>query len=205
MAKNPADLVALVRVQVIDPAETDFTDGEILQYLNQAGRILHNMIADRRPDLVQEVKEGDISVSVPYVTLTRFPRRVRRVRVDGRKVDPGAIPGIADVSETGRPEYWYMSGFRYVSFSPTPDSTYGVKVFYVPEYAEMVLSGGPCVYPDQALDMMVEFAALRCGLRNEADMSQEAGLFKNFRGEVVTWLSDLTPVPRGEGFIQPYW
>ena len=205
MAKVPADLVSQVRTQIVDPSETDFPDSEILQYINQGGRILHNMIADRRPDLLQEMAEGNVSSDSTLITLVKFPRRVRQVWVDGRKISPFGTLGIADISETGKLEYWYMSGFRYVAFFPVPNSEYAVKILYVPEYSDMALDDVSCVYPDQALDMVVEFAVTRCGMRNEADMSQEAGLFKSFRGEVQAWLSDLTPVPVCEGFIRPYW
>lgn len=206
MSLTPADLLTRVRYKIVDPDSNDFTDTELMLFLNEAGRILHGMITDRRPMTLATTKSATLSALAASITLDYNPRRILDVRVNGYVLPVIDPLGIFDPTQTGIPGWYYLSGFKAVTFFPTPagSDTYAAVVRYVPEYTEMAAEGGSCVYPDQALDLLVEFAAIRAGMRNEADVSQETALLRNWRTEVQGWLGDLTP-PHETDRVAPYW
>lgn len=205
MGLKPSDLISRVRYKIVDPDAGDFADAEILLYLNEGGRVLHGMVADRRPAVVGSTKSSAITSDAPSMTLDYNPRRIYSVRLDGYVLPVLDFEKVRDATQTGMPGWWYLSGFKAVTFFPTPvvGDSYTAEIKYVPEYDEMALADESCVYPDQALDLLVEYAVIRAGMRNEADVSQETAILRTWRSDVQAWLGDMAPIP--DDGIEPYW
>ena len=202
MATAVSTLLTNVRYKIIDPNSSNFTDAELLIYLNEADRTVRNLITLHAPDLIEIEETGTADSDNYTVTLTNMATTVNNVTLDGKTIPAIKRDHIYDLDDTGKPRGYLMTGFNTLRFYPIPSNdSYTYAVRYIPNY-ENLDADDDSRYPQMFDDLLTEFVTIRCIARDEGVPQTESSLFGSWREQVSALLDSFAPV---ESIITGYW
>ncbi len=202
MATSIADLITSVRYRLVDPNGTDYSDGELFEHLRDANRAVHSTVARIKPELVRYTQTGNTVSGTASISLTGGDiLQGLAVTVKSRRLDNVSPDLYSRDDETGEPRSYWCSGFDTVDLYPTPDGVFPYTVSYIPQPTDITADGNSS-WPVMFDPFLVEFATARAGLRNEADMTQEASFMSNWQQKIIEALS---MIDQGTGQVRGYW
>lgn len=146
-----SDIVQRIRYRCRDTRGGTFSDAQILDAVNVVVQDVHRLLSNIQSNLVYATATiatvaGTRKYQVPGIS-SPLPD-VDGVRLSGEvapltQVMEHALTILGDDgTERGKPEYWFLtapvSGVAQIGFSPIPDDSYTVEIFYKP--AQVVFS-----------------------------------------------------------------
>lgn len=201
MATTIADLLTAIRYRLVDPDKTDYSDAELTSYLKDAHKAIYMTVAQLKPELVRVKEIGNTVPDTSTITLLGGILLSKvALWIEGQKIPAVNPEEFSDNEDKGRPTSFWTAGFEAIELYPVPDGEYQYTVKYVPH--PMSTFGTESPWPSGFDPFLVEFTVARAGLRNEADMTQEAGFMANWQSKLVDALGS---VDRGEGIVRGYW
>jgi hypothetical protein len=202
MATLIADILTAIRYRLVDPDKTNWSDLELTSYVTDAHRAIHFIVANLKPELVSVTQSGITASGASTVILSEgeILRDIRGwIGPDMTKLESVDPNVFLMRNENGVPKYFWISGFDSVDLYPVPDGGYSYLFKYVPQ-PQALRTYSP--WPVSFDGFLVEFAVTRAGLRDEADMSQEASFMNSWQNKVE---QALISIDRGEGVVRGYW
>ncbi len=195
------DLITSVRYKIVDPDATNFSDAELLSYFQDAHVALHGLVAERRPKLIEEKKSGKTETGVNTISWQGEAYSKIKVRINGYLLTPLEEERQMDATITGEPLYFEVAGFTSIEIYPTPDNQYNYELSFVPQPTALLIDG-TSPWPVSFDPYLVEYAAVRAGMRDEADMNQEASFMMQWSQKIKDALDSMAP---SHGRVLGYW
>lgn len=167
-----AELLALTREILRDEKLPYlFSDTAIYRYLNEA----QHRMAERTHCIVDdETYEVSLEPSVRSYTLNSNILHVLGARIDG-ETDPLAVGfttlgGAFFNGSEGLPlRYSMIGGASKISFYPTPDDSYTVKLIAAIRPTTTIAATTSAEVPDEFQTALADYAASKCLLQNDVD------------------------------------
>lgn len=179
-----------IRYKIVDPDSANFSDAELLIYLNEANRTIRNLIAFHAPDFLLTTDEGSVDPENDTIMLSNVAVKINDVTIDGRSIPMISKARIRDVNAEGKPEGYFMQDFNQLRLYPKPTGTHSYTVTFVSncEALEMV---DDLPYPEMFDDLLGEYVVMRCIARDEGTPTIEAELFSSWRNQITSLLSSF--------------
>jgi len=168
-----SDVLLLVRYAVGDMNDSNSSYYQKMVAINAANRFIRKIIFQYKSSLLNYTETQNTVAATTEYTLTHKPNRIIYVRVDGVKVDPANQADIYDLTQSGKPQRYYMSAFDKISFWPVPDAVYPFSVYMV-EGSSDLTDSDTILWTADFADVMVEYAAgLLAGSLNAYSLKPE--------------------------------
>jgi hypothetical protein len=195
-------IISAARYKIVDTLSKNFTDTELLVYVNEGNRLLRKTVALLNPNLVITKETKNTTASQDYVTTAKTILHLPDgcVRIDGDPIYLINPEDIHDLSETGQPKYYWQEGFTTVTLWPVPDKVYSVSIRYV-ESATALIAGGNTIWPAEYDDIIQEYMVIRAGTRDGAITDVEQQFLKWFIDQITPFVCLATPA----GGAESYW
>jgi len=202
VATSIANLLTSIRYRLVDPEKSNWSDAELTSYLTDGNRALFFTVANLRPEFVRTGQTGTTVSGEKAIAITGGPI-LRDLRVwigpEKERLQSMELHELPSLHRVGKPEFFWASGFSSVDLYPVPDGEYEYTLSYIPQPA-ILEENSP--WPESFDGFLVEFAVVRAGLRDEADMTQEAGFMSSWQQRIAEAIGAVHP---GEGVIGGYW
>ena len=150
-----SEIIARAFVKAGDAGQTTYSPFQMLNAYNDANRIVHKVILDSFPDMIEVTQTTNTTAGQP-LTLTSKALRITDVRVENNKIYPINSKEIDDLNATGKPENYYMANLSSMKFYPLPNAIYSVSVTYVPSYTD-ALTTDESGYPSEIEMLMLAY------------------------------------------------
>ena len=188
MATSVTTLLERVRYKIIDPDSVNFSDAELMVYLNEADRTIRNTLALHAPELIEEKETGVINSDNYRITLSNYVTRITDVRINGKYVSKLGKGRVVDTDREGKPVGYIVNGFNEIQFYPKPSEDYVYTVSYIPNMEALDLTDDSH-YPEMFDDVLSEFVVLRCIARDEEQPTIESELYRNWNNQLLQLVS----------------
>lgn len=199
-----SELITEIRARTHDEQETGYTDDTLLSYINDGIRFIRRTIFSINPLLIADYTQegtltaGDRKIAIEETSESDAKTSVRlaricSVRVDGRELEQINPSEIYDLKHTGRPEFYYLTGFATINVWPVPDIAYDYEITAVRDVALLTKVTDISPLPTEMDDWLYEYATLRASVTNEFDVSQESGLFRQIVAQIENMCYQLSP------------
>lgn len=195
-----SDLVATVLIEINDPSQVTYTTPELVRYLNYGNRVLRRTIFEIRPRLLMEPQltgtlSGDTIIfpkNIMRIVEVRFNhRQIFEVVSEQRHGHDDTLLDYA-LHERGHDEYGFiLMGFNQIKITPHPKFPYPYEIQYIAGLDENLSATDDSGLSLELEDMLVEFAVMRAGMRNGADMSGETSILELFKTQIEETLEGL--------------
>lgn len=129
-------LLLSARYKLQDVAGSTFSDYVLMDQYNNGNKILRNTILDHLPMQLSEKITGTVLVN-DVITIPKKPIKFIDIRINKRRVNKINITEIPDLTTTGEPRAYYLTGTSTMNPYPIPDKTYDYVITYIPESITM--------------------------------------------------------------------
>jgi hypothetical protein len=185
---TPSTLITSARYDLRDTSEAEYSDAELLEYLNRAIFQLDYALSGLGSDLVMAedttttLAEDDDSVAVPANTIV-----VTDVWIDTDQLTvlnpPASLYYERKFSTEGQPLYWCQIGSN-IEFERDADDDYDLTIYY-DKATGTLASDGTLPYADQFNNALRQAIIIQAKHRNEQDSDMDGALMKFFSQEVM--------------------
>lgn len=178
-----------LRYELRDTDETQYTDPELLAYINKAAGLLHEVLIDEDSELVRSGSGSFVTVDgteTYNLTANGMADLLAPYRVYITGYEPMDLKSEAEryaylddtAPVTGQPDRYYLSG-DVIGLLPIPDDVYTVNVAYYPPYTDVALADA---MPFRGIfDRVIgEAAILTARAREEMGVGLQAQLMEMF-------------------------
>ena len=198
------DIIKRIRASTHDKQETGYKDDEIIYAINGGIRFTRRLIKDYKPlILASPPVTGTLAAGVNTVTIADTVTKMLDVRINGKLVGVTDTSNITDMTKTGEPYAYYMTGFSTVVFYPTPDAAVSYNIIYVGDLTEVTMVD-KSPFPNDFDDFLVEYAVIRLSVGNEFDVSQEQQIMSSIIQQIQNNLmGDGQPINQVSGYFNP--
>lgn len=188
-----SDLITRIRRPLNDIDVDEYTSTELTDYINQAHRLIYDVVALHRPMMIADpLVTGNTVAEQNQISLPKKPIKFIDVRVNKKPIDEIEITSIPDLTTQGVPTAYIPFGFDKIQLYPTPDKEYSYSVYYIPECSTL-LENSTVPWPTNYEDAIVEFCVSRAGMRNGYNTNSEAQLTSMLHDKILELLIGLTP------------
>lgn len=143
-------IITECRYALIDTEKTQFSDTELINYLNECCDIVHQTLVDMKSELVRTGTTTITTASgTERYTLPDDLWRTHKVWADGEDPMEECEEGDryqyvkseedGDTSARTTPDSYYLEGDN-IGLLPYSDSIYNINIIYYPAYSELVLT-----------------------------------------------------------------
>lgn len=182
------DIITRVRTNTHDKDNLEYDDTTVIDYINDGIRFVRRTIMAIDPlQLVSTPIEGTIEAGNSVIDTEQHLSAILEVRINGICLHKRTPWLIDDMSATGTPQSYFVTGFGTVNVWPTPTVDYTYKVLGIPDME--ILKELNDVFPmmNELSDFVVEYASIRSSLTNEFDVSQETSIMSS----IVSQIEDM--------------
>jgi len=195
-------LIDSLSVRFADPDKTMWSDQELLVYVNQGTRCVHQLLVARNDPLVLSVGElstveGVSSYELPAGFLAMYTGSgVDRtgVWIGSSYLQPCKPDRSADhsLSSGGEPKEYYLTPTSIVLL-PTPDDTYTVSYAYFTALDALALTDN-MPFQDLFNDAIGEYVCAKARLRGEMDATAAMQVYNELERRALNMVAVRTPV-----------
>ena len=114
-----ADIINMVRLKINDKDSVEFTDDEMLSFVNDGIRFIREIYMDEMPDMLTEVGTAELNGGENSFELPRKLLKITDIRCNGKKMHYAKIRDIANLDDTGVPNVYSLT-FNNISVFPIP-------------------------------------------------------------------------------------
>jgi hypothetical protein len=198
------DILTRVRALTHDERKTGYLDTDILYAINGGIRFIRRLIKDYKPLLLADPPyTGTLKAGDSFVKLDAIVTKVIDIRVKGQTIPVTDLSNISDMTKTGTPYAYYMTGFDTIHFYPVPDSEVSYSIVVIGDLKEVDLEG-TSPFPNDFDDFLVEYAVIRLSVGNEFDVSQEQQIMSSIIQQIQNNLmGDGQPINQVSGYFSP--
>jgi len=199
------EMISKVRQTIHDTQELEYSDVELINYLDDGNRVLRRTAMSIYPEVLvtsmegsnvefEENDDGTISEKVVSKVINETPfTRIIRVAWDGEQLQPIGRSEIINYSETGQVKYYYLTGFNTINFFPAPQDKHDYRIDYITDMTLFDLEESASPYPLVLDDILIEYAVLRSSISDEFNMQKETTLISTIIGQIEDVLRNMTP------------
>ena len=216
------EIIDRIRASTHDSDNLDYTDDQLLNYINNGIRFVRRTIlaidtyllcdtvtgVNELPTEPAEVIPGEEPepvepVDLAVIKMERPFSSIESVRVNGRTLRLINPRLIDDPDREGEPHCYYAAGFNNIHLWPRPTGTkVEYTVTYVPDLVILTELEDEVPFNSDIIDFIVEYGVIRASLVNEFDMSQEAQIM----GSIIAQMENLFHGINGRGVqTDGYW
>lgn len=204
-----SEIIKEIRNRTHDEQETGYTDETLISYINDGIRFIRRTIFSINPLLLADfLQQGELEISQRNIFLSKLvideigdeqeqPVKIARicsVRVDGRELEQVNPADIYDTKHTGKPEFYYLTGFSTVNLFPIPDIAYDYEIAAVEDISLLTSPDDISPLPTEMDDWLYEYATIRASDTNEYDISQESTIFGQIVAQIENMCYQLSPI-----------
>jgi hypothetical protein len=188
-----------ILVEVNDPSQVTYLPPELLNYINQGNRMMRRSIYEIRPRLLME---PPLTGTTSGSTIT-FPKNIMRIidfRCNHRQIfevttDEHRHDEFDDDDEfngDGKEGYGFiLMGFNQVKITPHSVHPHQYEIQWIAGLDENLSATDDLGLPLELEDVIVEYATMRAGMRNGADVSGETSMVSLFKQQIEENISNL--------------
>jgi len=195
-----ASVITSARYDLRDTGSTEYTDAELLDYLNRSQVQLYSVLLALHSDWVHAsdtsitLASGDNSVSVPSNMAT-----VRSIWIDDDQLTKKDVDFIyykrKFVSGTGEPDYFALEAQTFI-FELTADADYDLTIYYNKNSTALELIGS-MPFNDEFNQPIRQAITVQAKSRNEYDILGDAALFDFMMDAALTKVVSRNHTPKG--------
>lgn len=208
------EMIAKVRQTIHDAKSIEYSDAELISYLDDGNRIMRrtamsiypevlvsNMIG-RNVELIENA-DGSIERKVIDKVVSEQPfTKIIRVLLDGVQLEPISASEVIRFKETGQTMFYYLTGFNTVNFFPAPSAEHEYRIDYIADMKLLDLKEDASPYPLVLDDILIEYAVLRSAISDEFNMQKESSLLSTIISQIEDVLRNMSPVKTQ---VKGYW
>ncbi len=194
------DLIQDIRFKIQDEDEVSINDREILNAINQAVRFIRGIYIDEIPYAVANELNGNIAANKNDIQLITEPIKILSVRCDGKALSYTSIKEIEDTKRQGEPRF-YTLGKKTIKVFPIPNQNVSYEILYIEPTVDLIYTD-VITFPNDFVDYITEFAALRLNMVEQYDVSMDSQVFAEFRNKVTMQIHNKI---EGINFIEGYY
>lgn len=177
-------LIARLRRTMKDEDCNSFTDEELLDYISDGIAFIRRIILPVNPEFIATtIVSGTLNKGDNQVKLSNGVQQLVDVRVNGKKVRMTNINAIDDTSRTGRIECYCLLNRSKLLFFPLPAEPCTYEVIGIKQQPELTLADST-PYNNDFDTAIFEYAAIRAGMGDMFQMSQEMQIMTNVAEQV---------------------
>lgn len=185
-------LLNRVRTNINDTDAAGFSPDDLVMYFNNANRFLRRLVLDYKPMLLATPISGTQTAGNAEITLPSMTIKILRLRISGNLIGTVDLLDVDDLTKTGTPEAFAMSGFTKLRLVPIPSVNVAYSLIYVPTGADLAITD-TLPWPSEFDDFLVEYVGIRCGMKNEFNMSDEMSVMSLIADQVKSLLCNIEP------------
>lgn len=184
------DMIKHIRTNTHDIEETGYSDDELLVYINDAVRFIRRTILDINPILLADVPIiGNLPANQSSIELPNIVSKILTVQCNNIELE--VMDNTVMDNKTGRPESYFLSGFKVINFYPVPDISVRYLIRVVSDLKLLSLADNS-PFPTDFDDFIYEYVTIRSSMVNEFDMSQESSLLSNIIAQLETTIRNIS-------------
>lgn len=199
------EMIAKVRQTIHDTKELEYSDVELINYLDDGNRILRRTAMSIYPEVLvsslkgtnveeYEDEDGNPSKRLTSKVVSEAPfTRIIRVVLDNEQIKPISRSEIINYKESGDSKYYYLTGFNTINFFPPPTSEHDYRIDYISDMTLLDLEDSASPYPLVLDDILIEYAVLRSSISDEFNMQKETALISTIISQIEDVLRNMTP------------
>lgn len=179
------DIITRVRTNTHDKDNLEYDDTTVIDYINDGIRFVRRTIMAIDPlQLVSAPIEGMMEAGNSVIDIEQRLSAILEVRINGINLHKRTPWLIDDMSATGTPQSYFVTGFGTVNVWPIPTMDCTYKVLGIPDME--ILKELDDVFPmmNELSDFVVEYASIRSSLTNEFDVSQETSIMSSIISQI---------------------
>ena len=177
-----ADIITAGRYDLRDASSLQYTDAELLEYLNRALRQLENALSRNKSDwLWTEDLTIDLDEDANYASAPSRCLVVREVWIDSDQIEKKTHDYVnyrRQFNSAGKPTYWAHVGTS-INFDRDADQAYDLKVYFDQRSAALTTSGN-MPYGDEFNDALRQMMVFCAKNRQEYAIDLDAQMYNFF-------------------------
>lgn len=188
-----ADLIKRIRAMSHDEQELEYSDEDIMLYVNDGIRFVRRIIMDIYPSMLVDV-EADGILDIGDNTIYTFEpiAQIVNLWVAGRRIEVINPRALKDARYMDVPRGYYLSGYDKIKVWPLPKMPVDYHLEAIKDFEPMQLTDEELPVPAGIEDFVYEYCVLRASFTNEFDMSQETQLMTTIINGIQTTLRPFT-------------
>jgi len=179
----------------VDENHPKWSDGELLEYVNEAWSIIHTRISERHAPTLQLTENITFQAGETTKQMSATPLEVKSVKSsDGvliTYVHPDLMPPGQEAGGN-TPSYWTLTGVKSITVWPSLDSAFTLSIRYMPDCSNLAKSGSIDL-PDKFGWFFKEYALLRAYNRTEAKPEIEMLFWGRYGADLNRMLERRVP------------
>ena len=198
------DMINRIRAATHDKQETGYKDNDVLYAINGGIRFIRRLIKDYKPlMLANPPVVGTLTAGTNSVKLDFVATKILDIRINGERIPVTDLANITDMTKTGTPYAYYMTGFDNINFYPAPDTEAQYSIIAIGDLKEATLTDSS-PFPNDFDDFLLEYAVIRLSVGNEFDVSQETTIMSSILQQIQNNLmGDGQPINQVSGYFTP--
>lgn len=198
-----ADLIKRIRAMSHDEQELEYSDEDIMLYVNDGIRFVRRIIMDIYPSMLVDV-EADGVLDIGENTIYTFEpiAQIVNLWVGGRRIEVINPRSLKNMRFMDVPTGYYLSGYDKIKVWPLPNRPVDYHLEAIKDFEPMTLQDEDLPVPTGIEDFVYEYCVLRASFTNEFDMSQETQLMTTIINGIQTM---LRPFAAPSVQLRGYW
>lgn len=198
-----ADLIKRIRAMSHDEQELEYSNEDIMLYVNDGIRFVRRIIMDIYPSMLVDV-EADGVLDIGENTIYTFEpiAQIVNLWVAGRRIEVINPRSLKDARYMDVPRGYYLSGYDKIKVWPLPKMPVDYHLEAIRDFEPMSIEDEELPIPANIEDFVYEYCVLRASFTNEFDMSQETQLMTTIINGIQT---TLRPFAAPSVQLRGYW
>jgi hypothetical protein len=177
-------VITSARYDLRDPNSTQYSDAELLDYLNRGMLALDALLASLGSDFVIAKTTAALLAAATSVALPASFISMRSAYIDTNyplvKLTPEEIYSLQDTTSANKPTYYSFAGANII-FDCAADVGYTVNLIYNSRSTALAATTSAMPHNDEFNQILREFAVFSAKHRNEYDLTGNAATLEFFR------------------------
>lgn len=188
-----SDIVKLVRLKINDLESIQFADEDVLMIVNEGLRFIREIYMDEMPETICDIKTENLDAGDNKIILDDKLLKIIDIRVNGKSLHYSKLKDIRDLGQIGTPKVYAVVKDSIMLY-PIPNTACKCNLQVVAESPELdFLDEFP--YPVDFAQFVQEYASVRLGTIDGANVTSETQVFAQLRNSIVSAINKLTPEP----------
>lgn len=192
-----SDVLTKVRYDLAEPLPSEWSDGELLSYLNDGFALVWRLAAELHHPIVEQVDTVLIPAGASSVSLSGVPHKVISL-LNGGETMRYAPPSSMPPPRGGGLSLWTLTGLSTLSVWGTPESDTALTMRWVREpdllrWDATTLLDDEIPMPSAILELLVNFVVVKAHNRLGGSPKMETSFFQQYRRDAMRALEIREP------------
>jgi hypothetical protein len=194
-----SSVITSARYDLRDPDKTEYTDPELLDYMNRSMVQLYAVLGAVKSDWVSTTNVAtSLLIATNSVAVPSGFSTVRSVWIGSDEIIKTSVDDIyykrKYITATGQPDYFAIEGATLI-FERTADATYALTIHYNTSSTALV-AAGTMPFSDEFNQPIRQAIVLMAKNRNEYSVSGDAAIYDFFMEAVMSKVISRNHTPK---------